>query len=273
MPELPEAENIVRGLREKLTGRRIVDVVVYSPRLRTSLEPLVSAGLVGLSFTDVRRRGRYAIGVLSDGRGLLMHFGMSGVVRVEGSDIPKRKHEHVFIYLDDGNIFRFEDTRRFGMLECHPLNRQGYPACLDSLGPEPLSDAFTAQYLFQQAQKHRGPVKVFLMDNSVVTGVGNIYATEVLFMAGVAPTRPACELTRPESRKIVSAIKETLLRAIDAGGTTISDFLNVDGSRGQFVQQLLIYGKEGASCPRCGGTLSALKLGGRTSCYCPKCQK
>lgn len=274
MPELPEAENICRALDRALRGRTITRVEVFTPAMRTSLLPLESAKLEGLRITGTRRRGRYVVADLSDGRALLMHFGMSGVVRVEGAEIPRRKHEHVFLHLDDGRIFRFECTRRFSLLEVvSEFGADGWPAALSSLGAEPLSEKFDGAYLYSVSRRRKVAVKLLLMDNSVVTGIGNIYANEALFSAKVSPLRPAAELTRVECRRLVAAAKSILLRAIDAGGTTISDFLNVDGTEGKFVRELKIYGRAGQPCPVCGCGVESVRQGGRSSFYCPKCQK
>ncbi len=274
MPELPEAENIRRALARALDGRMIVRVEVFSPAMRTSLLPLVSAGLEGVSFTGVRRRGRYVVADLSDGRSLLLHFGMSGVVRVEESDVPRRKHEHVFLHLDDGRIFRFECTRRFSLLEVvSKPSPDGWPESLSRLGVEPLSNEFDGRYLYSASRHRRTAVKLLLMDNGVVTGIGNIYANETLFAARIAPMRPATELSPDECGRIACEAKAILSRAIEAGGTTISDFLNVDGSEGRFVRELKIYGRAGESCPRCGGRVMSIRQGGRSSFFCPGCQK
>lgn len=273
MPELPEAETIGRALNDVLTGRSIAKVEVFTPAMRTPLLPLTRAGLTGLKFTGVRRRGRYLLADLSDKRSLLMHFGMSGVVRVEPASVPKRKHEHVFIHLSDGMIFRFECTRRFSMLEVHELQEDGFPAVLSALGVEPLSSDFTGKYFFQVCKKRTSPIKNLLMDNTIVTGIGNIYAAETLFAAGIDPRRSGTAITQEEAEKLVKNAREILLRAIKAGGTTIADFRHVDGSEGKFVLDLQIYGKEGEKCPRCRSIIQSVRLGGRASCYCPECQK
>lgn len=274
MPELPEAENICRALNRALAGRKITGVEVFTPMMRTSLLPLKTARLEGLTITGTRRRGRYVVADLSDGRALLMHFGMSGVVRVEGPEIPKRKHEHVFIRLDDGRIFRFECTRRFSLLEVVTKpSPEGFPEALAGLGVEPLSGDFNGDYLYAASRKRKVAVKLFLMDNAVVTGIGNIYANETLFASGVSPLRPCTELTCSECAKLAENAKRILARAIEAGGTTISDFLNVDGTEGKFAQELNIYGRAGEPCPRCGATVECVRQGGRSSFYCPNCQK
>ena len=274
MPELPEAETIGRALKRALVGRRITEVRVFSPAMREPLTPLLDAELPGRRFVDVRRRARYVIAELDDGRALLMHFGMSGVVRVEPATVPKRKHEHLFLVLDDGRAFRFECTRRFSVCKlCSLPEPGGCPPELDGIGVEPLTDGFDGGYLFHASRNRRGTVKCFLMDNAVVAGIGNIYAAETLFAAGVDPRREAGSLTRNECGRIVREAKRILSRAIELGGSSISDFLNVDGSEGKFAQELQIYGRTGKSCLRCGGTVQCVRLGGRSSCFCPHCQK
>ena len=274
MPELPEVENIGRALKKALTGTQILKTEVFTPALRSSLTPLANARLEGAHFLDVRRRGRYLTAELTGNRALLIHLGMSGVVRVESASVPKRKHEHIFIHLNNGLVFRFECTRRFSLFELHPLpeNKQ-FPAVLDKLGVEPLEADFTPEYLWLQSRKSKSCIKNFLMDNAVVVGIGNIYATEVLFAAGIDPRRETCTLSRRECEKIVPLAKDIFLRAIDAGGSSISDFLNVDGSKGEFSASLQIYGRSGKKCLKCGTIVEVAKLGGRTSAFCPCCQK
>ncbi len=273
MPELPEAETVAAALRRVLPGRRITDVQVRVPKLRTSLAPLRSACLEGHVFTAVQRRGRYIVLTLDDRRGLLLHLGMTGAVSVVPSGESPHRHEHVVLNLDNGMSFRFEDPRRFGVLECHPLQADGLPAALNFLGPEPLTDDFCADGFYHIAHQRHIAIKELLMDNTVVTGVGNIYATESLFAAGIRPTHRSDRVSRMSCERLVMAVKEILTRSIAAGGTTISDFRGVDGSEGYFNRELLIYGKPGEPCPRCGAKLRTVKLGGRSSCYCPKCQK
>lgn len=274
MPELPEAETIGRALKRVIVGRKIVEVRVFSPAMREPLTPLLDAELPGRRFVDVRRRARYVIAELDDGRALLMHFGMSGVVRVEPVTVPKRKHEHLFLVLDDGRAFRFECTRRFSVCKlCRLPEPGGWPRELDGIGVEPLTEEFDEEYLFRLSRNRRGAVKCFLMDNAVVAGIGNIYAAETLFAAGVDPRRQADSLTRSECGRIVREAKRILVRAIELGGSSISDFLNVDGSEGKFAQELQIYGRNGQPCLTCGRTVECVRLGGRSSCYCPHCQK
>ena len=271
MPELPEAESISRALDRALKGKRILNVEVFFPRLRTPLAPLLESGLVGRSFTGCRRRARYVVADLDDGRALTMHFGMSGVVRVEDATRPRRKHEHVLIHLSGGKTFRFEDPRRFGSLEVHKLGADGWPESLAKIGVEPLSPKFNGEFLHAATRNRKKPVKELLMDNAVVTGIGNIYAAETLFACRISPLRKASELSQEECRSIVRESKRILRMAIKWGGTTVSDYRNVDGSEGRFVQKLKIYGKR--VCPVCGTKTEKPVLGGRTSWYCPECQK
>ena len=270
MPELPEAESIARALDRALSGRVITKVEVFFPRLRTPLAPLLSAGLPGRRILGCRRRARYAVADLDDGRALVLPFGMSGVARVEDARRPRRKHEHVVVTLDDGRALKFEDPRRFGAFEVQELGPDGWPVSLAGIGVEPLSDDFTGEMLFLASRGLRRPAKELLMDNSIVTGIGNIYAAETLFACGIAPQRPASSLTRRECAALVRAARRILRAAIRLGGTTVHDFRNVDGSEGKFVQRLKIYGK--AKCPRCGSATAKVVLGGRTSWYCPACQ-
>ena len=273
MPELPEAETVRRALDEALRGRSITGVEVFTPSMRTPLTPLLSAELPGKSFTGVRRRGRYLLADLSDGRVLLMHFGMSGAVRVEDASVPRRKHEHVFLRLSDGKIFRFACTRRFSLLEVHDAGPDGIPAALEKLGMEPLSGDFTGEAFFSACRGRNGAVKNLLMDNAVVTGIGNIYASETLFAAGVDPRRPGASLSPDECSRIVAEAKKILRKSIECGGTTVADFRRVDGSPGDFSRHLRVYGRAGEACPRCGAPVSRVRLGGRSSFFCMRCQK
>lgn len=273
MPELPEAESIRRALDRVLPKRSITKVEIFSPAMREPLTPLLAAGLEGRVLGSVRRRGRYLTVALDDGRALLMHFGMSGIVRVEPPGTPKRKHEHAFLHLSGNLIFKFECARRFSILKVCTPGPDGWPPELAGLGVEPLTEGFNAEFLFRASRGRKTCVKNFIMDNRIVTGIGNIYATETLFAAGVSPLREADSLTRSECRNIVDRAKEILLRAIELGGSSISDFLNVDGTEGKFAQELSVYGKSGHPCPRCGTVLETVRLGGRSSCYCSGCQK
>ncbi|MBO5690076.1 MAG: bifunctional DNA-formamidopyrimidine glycosylase/DNA-(apurinic or apyrimidinic site) lyase [Lentisphaeria bacterium] len=264
MPELPEVECVRRALAGVLPGEVIGKVEVFTPAMRTPLEPLLSAGLEGRRFTEVLRRGRYLRLMLDDGRGLLAHLGMSGVIRVESGSVPRRKHEHVFLHLAGGGIFRFECPRRFSILEVGDF---------PELGPEPLTDDFDGGYFYRMSRGRQGALKNFLMDNHIVTGVGNIYATEALWMAGLSPERAPDSVSKRKCGELVRAVKEVLQSAIEAGGSTLHDYRHVDGSEGQFAVQLQVYGRAGEPCPRCGAVIGKKNIGGRGSAFCPRCQK
>ncbi len=270
MPELPEAETVANALAAVLPGRRIEKVEVFTPSMREPLTPLLSAGLAGRRIEAVKRRGRYVIVVLDDGRSLLLHFGMTGVVRVEPASVSRRKHEHLFLHLDDGMVFRFECVRRFSI--CKVVRGEG-EAELAKLGPEPLTEAFDGAYLYRLSRGRGCPVKSFLMDNGVVAGIGNIYAAETLFAAGVRPSRRTGSLKRKECDRLAREAKRILQWAIEEGGSSISDFRHVDGSEGKFARELKVYGRTGEACPVCGATIAAERIGGRGSFYCPECQK
>ena len=269
MPELPEVEIVTRALRSRVDGLKIEKVEIFSPAMRTPLAPLLEAGLEGREIVEVTRRGRYITIELSGGKYLLMHLGMSGVLRVEPATVPKRKHEHIFFHLSDESLLRFECTRRFSLCEAC----DGYPEKLTGLGVEPLTADFTGDYFYNASRRHSGSVKNFLMDNAIQVGIGNIYAAETLFAAGVSPLRPACKITRGEAEKIVAAVKRILTAAIEAGGSSIRDYRHLDGTEGRFSRLLRIYGRAGEKCPVCGTAVEQVRLGGRSSCFCPKCQK
>ncbi len=274
MPELPEVETIRCALERRILGLSITRVELFSPAMRCPLAPLTNPELLHSPVLRCTRRGRYLVIEFTNRSALILHFGMSGVVRVESPEVPKRKHEHIFFHLSDGQLMRFECPRRFSsvVLSKIPEGRE-FPPELESLGVEPLSPAFSGEFLYRASRNRALPVKALLMNNDIVTGVGNIYATEALFTASVSPLRPAGKLTKIECNNLVQAIVKVLTAAIEAGGSTIHDFRNVDGTEGKFSLQLEVYGKAGLPCPRCGTTILAKKIGGRTSAYCPKCQK
>ncbi len=273
MPELPEIETVKNALARCLPGRRITAIELYAEKMRTPLAPLKSPELLNSPIVEVRRRARYLVIELANGMGILMHLGMTGVVRVEPPR-QRRKHEHVVATLDDGMTLRFECPRRFSVMQPVRLPAPGAePAELARLGIEPLDAGFTGRYLHDRLARRKGPAKVAVMDNAIVVGVGNIYATEALFAAGIRPDRPADALSLQECESLVAEIRRVLMEAIAAGGSSIRDYRHVDGSEGAFAQELKVYGRAGAPCPHCGAVIEAKKLGGRTSAYCPGCQK
>ena len=274
MPELPEVETIGRALKEYLAGRTIEGVQIFTERLREPLDSLKNPLLTGRKVLDVRRRGRYLIVDLEENLALLMHFGMSGVLKTVPLDQERAKHEHIIFDLGNNDSLRFECPRRFSLVKLITLPHAGaVPPELDKLGVEPLSKDFNAEYFCKCAAKRKTALKEFIMDNSVVTGVGNIYATEALFNTRLSPLRPACEVTGAEAGKLIAEIKLILEKSIASGGTTFSDYRQLDGSTGKYVLELNAYGKSGQNCPNCGNKFASVKQGGRTTVYCKKCQQ
>ncbi|OPZ26118.1 MAG: Formamidopyrimidine-DNA glycosylase [Lentisphaerae bacterium ADurb.BinA184] len=277
MPELPEVETVCAALRALLLERRVIRIETSGVPLR---RPVQLAGLRescgGRRVAAVRRRGKYIVVEFAGGCGLLLHLGMSGSFRVEGEDLPARSHDHLIFHLDRRQRWVFNDPRRFGLAEPVHIEVPGAdPAELAGLGPEPLGPAFDGGYLFDVSRVRNTPVKNLLLDQGVVAGIGNIYASEALFRAGISPRRRAGRLRRAECTALAQAIREVLRDAIACGGTTIRDFHALDGREGEFAVCLRVYGKTGEPCPRCGPTARIRRLtqAGRSTYYCPHCQR
>lgn len=271
VPELPEVETTRRGVRDALVGRTVAAFDLHEPRLRWPVEPALRRELVGRRVRDVRRRAKYLLLDL-DGGSLIAHLGMSGSLRVMPADSPRLPHDHYDLVLDSGQCLRFNDPRRFGSLHWCTGNPAAHPL-LARLGPEPLEPAFTAAHLGRLARRRRAGVKLFLMDQHVVVGVGNIYASEVLFRAGVRPRRAAGRVTAAEWARIVAAVREVLGQAIRQGGTTLRDYVNADGAPGYFRQELFVYERAGEPCRRCATPIRHCVQGQRSTYYCPGCQR
>jgi formamidopyrimidine-DNA glycosylase len=270
MPELPEVETTRRGVAPLLTGRIFTGAVLRQPRLRWPIDPELAERLAGRRVRQVARRAKYLLIELDDGATLIIHLGMSGSLRHLPADTPPERHDHVDLLLGE-HCLRYRDPRRFGAIlycpgpvELHPL--------LVKLGPEPLSDDFDGEVLFAACRGKTAPIKTVLMDNHVVVGVGNIYANEALFAAGVRPTRPAGQVSREECQRLAAAIRATLLRAIEAGGSTLRDFTDAIGKPGYFQQHYAVYGRDGLPCHACATLVQHTRLGQRSSFYCPHCQ-
>ncbi len=270
MPELPEVETTLRGVSPYLVGRVVQKVIVRDARLRWPVPESVHS-LAGHAVTAGTRRGKYMLFASPPGT-LLLHLGMSGSLRVTDAATPWRKHDHVALEMDTGMHIRLHDPRRFGAFlmiegpaEAHPL--------LSELGPEPLSDAFTAAYLRTRTEGRTAPIKQVIMDSHVVVGVGNIYACEALFMAGISPTREAGKVSRPKLEALVLSIQEVLAASIEMGGTTLRDFLRETGEPGYFKQTLRVYDREGQPCIGCGTPIKRIVQSNRSTFFCPKCQK
>ena len=269
MPELPEVETTLRGIRPHLEGQTLREVVVRERRLRWPVSDELLT-LRDVRVLGLRRRAKYLLIALEGGE-LLIHLGMSGTLRVVDATVPLRKHDHVDLLMGSGKVLRFNDPRRFGTV----LYQAGdVPhALLAKLGPEPLSEAFNGEWLFQRSRGRKVAVKSFIMDNATVVGVGNIYAQESLFLAGIHPSRAAGKVSRARYERFAEAIKTVLGRAIDAGGTTLKDFTRADGQPGYFAQALNVYGRAGEPCLHCKALLKADRHGQRSTSYCPQCQR
>ena len=275
MPELPEVETTRRGLAPHLEGRTVAAVTLRRPDLRWPIPPDLPGLLRGQCIDAVQRRAKYLLLDTPAGSAVL-HLGMSGSLRVLPPDTPVRTHDHVDIALEGrkgapGRVLRFNDPRRFGCLLWQPAGTV-HPL-LAALGPEPLSEAFDGDHLFALSRGRTAAVKTFLMDQTVVVGVGNIYAAEALFAAGIAPTRAAGRISRDRYGVLAGEVKRILAHAIDRGGTTLRDFIRPDGAPGYFEQELQVYGREGGACLRCGTPLRHASIGQRASVWCPHCQR
>ncbi|WP_111642332.1 bifunctional DNA-formamidopyrimidine glycosylase/DNA-(apurinic or apyrimidinic site) lyase [Marinimicrobium alkaliphilum] len=270
MPELPEVETTLRGVAPHVVGRSVSALVIRDARLRWPIPPALPALVQGQKLLAMKRRGKYLLLAFSHGHAMI-HLGMSGSLRIVEANEPPRVHDH-FDWVFGKQALRYTDPRRFGCLlwlEGEPLEH----SLLNHLGPEPLTDAFTADYLFARSRKRKQPVKQFLMDSKIVVGVGNIYANESLFMAGIKPIRKTGSLTRKNCDDLVHFIKFVLQRSIDQGGTTLRDFVGGDGKPGYFKQQLLVYGRGGEPCTVCKKPLKEVRMNNRTTVYCTACQK
>lgn len=271
MPELPEVETTCRGIAPHIEGRTVTRVIVRNRNLRWPVPARLQQILSGTNVSHVGRRGKYILIHTANGC-LIMHLGMSGSLSITDADTPPRKHDHVDIIFDSGKCLRLHDPRRFGSIHwttADPLSHK----LLASLGPEPLARDFTLEHLWQASRKRRVAIKSFIMDSHIVVGVGNIYASEALFMAGIHPKRPAGRVTRQSYEKLLKAIKTVIRSAIKQGGTTLRDFTQSDGKPGYFKQKLKVYGREGESCLECGTPIRQLTIGQRASYFCPRCQR
>lgn len=270
MPELPEVETTIRGIVPHLEKNIISEFVVRQAKLRWPIPNDINANSANQCINKIIRRGKYIIFKLDNGA-IIMHLGMSGRVKILNKFIEHEKHDHVDINFKNGVILRYTDPRRFGSILWVSDNHLEHPL-LKKLGPEPLEDDFTAEYLLNVAKNRNLPIKSLIMDSKVVVGVGNIYATEALFTSKIHPLTPAKLVSKPQLELLVSEIKKTLQLAIQAGGTTLKDFLGSDGKPGYFVQKLKAYGRSGLSCISCETILRSLQIGQRTTTFCPGCQ-
>ena len=269
MPELPEVEVSRQGIAPFLTGMTIEKIIVRQPKMRWPVPQAIQEAC-GQVIERVERRAKYILLRTQIGS-IILHLGMSGNLRVLPVGHEAQKHDHIDIELSNGQLLRLHDPRRFGAClwvkgepELHPL--------LAKLGPEPLTSAFTENTLFERSRGRKTAIKQFIMDNANVVGVGNIYANESLFRSGIHPTCAAGSISHPHYQVLTDHIKTILAQAIEQGGTTLKDFTKADGKPGYFVQQLAVYGRAGLPCLQCGELLQEIRLGQRSTVFCPKCQ-
>lgn len=271
MPELPEVETTRRGIEPYVTGVNVREVIVKRHDLRQPISATL-ATIEGRKIRSVSRRSKYLLFGIDDGTTVMIHLGMSGSLRVIEPGADWKKHDHLGITLSNGKQLRFHDPRRFGLALHFPQPQEDHPL-LRHLGPEPLESNFDAQLLKSACANRKAAIKLVVMDAKVVVGVGNIYASESLFRAGILPGTAANKLTLPRLKKLTTAIKEVLADSIEQGGTTLRDFLKSDGEPGYFRQKLFVYERKGQPCLRCGTPIQHTVMGQRSTYWCGKCQK
>ncbi len=271
MPELPEVETTRRGIAPHIVGQRVTGVVIRQHQLRWPINPQLPALLNGQILSDITRRAKYLLLHFPNGT-LIGHLGMSGSMRIVPTQTPVAKHDHVDILFANGMLLRLTDPRRFGALIWTEQPPQEHPL-LNKMGPEPLSEALTGEHLFTRSRNRKQPIKTFVMDNHNVVGVGNIYANEALFMAGIRPDRACGQISLARYQRLSEAIKTVLARAIDVGGTTLRDFVGGDGQPGYFAIELTMYGRAQQPCIHCQTSIKEIRINNRSTCFCPKCQR
>lgn len=271
MPELPEVETTRRSLEPMLLGRRVERVTVRDRRLRWPVQPELAKGLTGATIVATSRRAKYLL-IDTDRGHAIVHLGMSGSLCVVAAGTSPRMHDHIDVEFDDGTLLRFHDPRRFGSWHWVKSDPSAHPL-LATLAPEPLTDSFDGPYLHRVTRGRSAAIKQILMNGALVTGVGNIYASEALHRAAINPKTAARRLSPLRCALLADAVKETLARAIAAGGSTLRDYVDGHGNPGYFQQEYAVYERAGEACPRCGGTVKGFRQGQRSTYYCPGCQR
>ena len=283
MPELPEVETVRRGLAPVLEGRRILQADVRRPDLRWPFPPRMAERLAGARVERLGRRSKYLLADLDSRETLIVHLGMSGRWLVSGVRVgvfhhalaAPEKHDHVILDIEGGGRLTFNDARRFGAMDLWPTEDLEAHRLLASLGPEPLGNAFDGRYLAERLAGRKTPVKAVLLDQRVVAGLGNIYVCEALWRAGISPLAPARDVDAAAAERLAGAIRLVLEAAIAAGGSSLRDYRQADGELGYFQHSFAVYGREGAACtrPGCGGVVARAVQAGRSSYFCPRCQR
>jgi formamidopyrimidine-DNA glycosylase len=270
MPELPEVETTCRGIRPHLFKQTIRQVIVRNRQLRWPVSNKLVTEARNTTINSVERRAKYLI-IYTDSGSIIIHLGMSGSLRITHTDQAAEKHDHIDIILDNDKVLRFRDPRRFGSVFWTRNDPLLHKRLVD-LGPEPFSKHFSSDYMHALAQGRKQSIKAFIMNSHIVVGVGNIYACEALFLAGINPNTAAGKLSAQRWQKLVDAIIQVLRQAIEQGGTTLRDFTGSDGQPGYFAQSLNVYGREHEPCLQCQGTIRRITQGQRSTFYCTKCQ-
>ena len=281
MPELPEVETVRRGLLPVMEGQKIDQVQVNRPDLRFALPKDMVTRLTGVVVQSLRRRSKYILADLSSGETLLIHLGMSGRMLISGAQLGRfhhdhpapQKHDHVVLTMQSGARVTFNDPRRFGAMDLMPTASWQAHKLLADLGPEPLGNGFHEAYLTHRLENRATPIKSALLDQKIVSGLGNIYVCDVLHRACIAPTRLAGDLTMQQVAALVPVIRIVLTEAIDAGGSSLRDYRQADGELGYFQHTFRVYDREGQACPTCATPILRLVQAGRSSFYCPSCQR
>jgi formamidopyrimidine-DNA glycosylase len=271
MPELPEVEITRRGLAAHLTGLTVTDVVIRNSQLRWPVQKNLPILLRGRTIVSLKRRAKYLLMDCGSGT-LILHLGMSGSLRILPATVPAEKHDHFDLVLNNGKLMRLRDPRRFGAVLWHGSDKLNHEL-LARLGPEPLENEFDARYLYQSTRGRIVKIKQCIMDNRIVVGVGNIYASEALFRAGIKPQLAAGKLSLTRCARLVAEIRATLAEAIDLGGSSLRDFVDTSGKPGYFQQHCWVYGRRGKPCRRCGSPIKQIRHGQRSSFYCGSCQR
>ncbi|HLY46384.1 MAG TPA: bifunctional DNA-formamidopyrimidine glycosylase/DNA-(apurinic or apyrimidinic site) lyase [Stellaceae bacterium] len=275
MPELPEVETVRRGLALRMTGRRIVHADLRRPDLRRPFPPMLAERLAGALIGQLRRRGKYLLIELDDSGVLLLHLGMSGRITAGAAGTPPERHDHVILTLDDGTVVRFNDARRFGLLDYIARGAEAAHPLLAGMGPEPLQEGFDGTYLEGALTGKMTPIKSALLDQKIVAGLGNIYVCEALYRAGISPRRLAATISGARARRLAAAIREVLAEAITAGGSSLRDYVQANGELGYFQHRWAVYGKEGEPCPGCTCAEGVRRIvqTGRSTFFCAKRQR
>ena len=279
MPELPEVETVVRGLRPDLEGAQLVHVEARRPDLRIPIPPELSAQLTGKTVRSVTRRAKYILIAMDDGQLLIIHLGMSGRMFIDQGDPALQTHDHVVLKTDRGVTIRLNDPRRFGLVTLDHVDTLDQHRLFAGAGPEPLGNGFNGPALAAALNNRRSPLKAALLDRKTVSGLGNIYVCEALFFAGLSPNRLAVNVSGKQAERLVTSIKQVLNKAIDAGGSSLRDYVQPSGELGYFQHQWAVYGKEGEACPGCDcdiattGGVRRIVQSNRSTFYCPRRQR